>query len=158
MHLFDYSIPSHLSMHSLPINQRLVSLLSLLSLPSLLFLEGPPPGQGWCPFLAQRWKKTTFLQKQGLSQNNFTNCVNYNKSNLQQNSVQGPKDQNCAKRWRTSLRFISQPMPEQTAWNYYVRAWAQAFFYHLKRVLKTLFWQTMSFFYNIFHHGREWQR
>ena len=42
MHLFEYGIPSQLSLHSLPSHQRLVSLLSLLSLPSLLSLEGPP--------------------------------------------------------------------------------------------------------------------
>ena len=42
MHLFEFATPSQLSLHSLPSHQRLVSLLSLLSLPSLLSLEGPP--------------------------------------------------------------------------------------------------------------------
>ena len=40
--LFEYAIPSQLSLHSLPSHRRLVSLLSLLSLPSLLSMEGPP--------------------------------------------------------------------------------------------------------------------
>ena len=43
MHLFEYAIPSQLSLHSLPSHQRLVSLLSLLSLPRLLLsMERPP--------------------------------------------------------------------------------------------------------------------
>ena len=42
MHLFEYAIPSQLSLHSQPSHQRLVSLLSMLSLPSLLSMEGPP--------------------------------------------------------------------------------------------------------------------
>ena len=28
--------------------------------------------------------------------------------------------------WRTSLIFFSEPKPEQSAWKYYIRAWAQA--------------------------------
>ena len=28
--------------------------------------------------------------------------------------------------WRTSLRFISEPEPEQSAWKFYIRAWVQA--------------------------------
>ena len=41
MHLFEYALPSQLSLNSLPFNQRLVSLVSLLFLPTLLSLEGP---------------------------------------------------------------------------------------------------------------------
>ena len=44
--VIEYVIPSQFFRHSLPSHQRLVSLLSLLSLPSLLFLEVPPPSQG----------------------------------------------------------------------------------------------------------------
>ena len=46
-------------------------------------------------------KKTIFfLHKEGLSQKIFylKKCVNYNKSNLQHNSIKGPKDPNNAKK------------------------------------------------------------
>ena len=46
--------------------------------------------------LFQTCKKTIFLHKDGLSQKYFTKkkCENYDKSNLQQNSVKGQKDPN----------------------------------------------------------------
>ena len=53
-------------------------------------------------------KKTIFfLHKEGLSQKIFylKKCVNYNKSNLQHNSIKGPKDPNNAKKHKVGLRF-----------------------------------------------------
>ena len=49
----------------------------------------------------QRWKKTTFLHKQGLKK-----CINCRQSNFRQNSVKGQKDPKSAKKMpKSNIKF-----------------------------------------------------
>ena len=51
-------------------------------------------------------KKTIFFTQRGFEPKNILKkCVNYNKSNLQHNSIKGPKDPNIAKKHKVGLRF-----------------------------------------------------
>ena len=57
-------------------------------------------------------KKKNSLFKHGLSQKNYLTqkCLNYDKSNLQQNSVKSPKDSNSEKMPKNNIKFQNVPI------------------------------------------------